>query len=259
AIVTSTTPIDTCPCPTSQTQLQQDPRKDGLCQCAIITSTTPTDTCPCPTEPTKLYYDPRKDGLCKCSIVTSTTSIDICPCPSDSTKLASDPRKNGLCNCAVIIETTPIQACACSTDPNLLAIDPRIDGLCKDEHEYQMKLYNYFINKSSGNDNILNGQSESKPTRTIEYTIKILIGNINQLRQATLNIAAENYSENIELTSKKPGINMINFIGVSDERTNKSFPVLSNSAYPGQSALNIVGVVDVMIAHQHNPSLRGSC
>lgn len=35
---------------------------------------------------------------------------------------------------------------------------------------------------------------------------------------------------------------MINFIGVSDERTNKSFPVLSNSAYPGQSALNIVGV-----------------
>jgi hypothetical protein len=35
---------------------------------------------------------------------------------------------------------------------------------------------------------------------------------------------------------------VINFIVVFDDRTNKSYPVLSNSAHPGQSALNIVGV-----------------
>ncbi|KAA6356847.1 MAG: hypothetical protein EZS28_047626, partial [Streblomastix strix] len=232
----------------TEDSIKQSDKCENPIECLAIVETTSTDSCPCPSDPSLLQQDPRKDGLCKYSIITSTTSVNSYPYPTDINKLASDPRRNGLCNCAVITETTSIQACACPTDPNLLALDPLIDGLCKVEKDYQMKLYNYFVNKSSGNDNLLNGQSESKPTRTIEYTIKILIGNINQLREATLNVAAENYSENIELTSKKPGINVIYFIGVSNDRTNTSFPVLSNSAHPGQSALNIV---DISVLVQH--------
>ncbi|KAA6392201.1 MAG: hypothetical protein EZS28_012273 [Streblomastix strix] len=100
AIITSTTPIDRCECPTEQSTFDKDPRKDGLCQCKVIFESTPIDACPCPTDPDKLAKDPRKDGLCKvdpCKSITSTTPIETCPCPTEASSLEKDPRKDGLC------------------------------------------------------------------------------------------------------------------------------------------------------------------
>ncbi|KAA6385518.1 MAG: hypothetical protein EZS28_018955 [Streblomastix strix] len=264
AIITSTTPTDICACPTDSTKLQQDPRKDGLCKCAIITSTTPINTCACPTDQLKLQQDPRKDGLCKCAIITSTTPTNTCACPTDQSKLQQDPRKDGLCKCAIITSTTPINTCACPTDQSKLQQDPRKDGLCKiddkepciiplpdpdtdseeefENDEVEMYHFNFYINLKSGFDKEQQGYSESKPARTIGYTIKTLIGGIDKRGEASLHVSAENYTDNIEYRRSEGYLDLIRLIGISNEETNKSYPVLSNSAHPGQSALNIVGV-----------------
>ncbi|KAA6363530.1 MAG: hypothetical protein EZS28_040943, partial [Streblomastix strix] len=56
-------------------------------ECKAIAETTSTDTCPCPSDQSLLQQDPRKDGLCKCAIITSTTPINLCACPTDPTQL----------------------------------------------------------------------------------------------------------------------------------------------------------------------------
>ncbi|KAA6386203.1 MAG: hypothetical protein EZS28_018269 [Streblomastix strix] len=268
AIITSSTPIDQCACPTDANLLALDPRKDGLCKCAIIVQTTPIDTCACPTERSELDKDPRKDGLCKCAIITSTTPIDTCACPTDSNLLALDPRKEGLCKCAIITSSTPVSTCPCPTDQSKLQQDPRKDGLCKcaiitsttspdtcpcptelakDPRQYgicqpEAKFFEYYINKSSGIDRLDRGLSPSSPTRSIGYTIKTLVDSYQYRGSALLNVAADNFSENIEFKSPGHGINTFRLVGTPKDGNNETYPALTNSAHPDQGAIKIIGV-----------------
>ncbi|KAA6402704.1 MAG: hypothetical protein EZS28_001775 [Streblomastix strix] len=268
AIITEETQIDRCICPIEQSEFDNDPRKDGLCKCKVIFEQTPIDACACPTDPIELANDPRKDGLCKCAIITEQTPIDRCACPAIQSEFDNDPRANGLCKCKVIFESTPTETCACPSTLSQLDSDPRKDGSCKcaiitettpkercaclaelalDPRQYgicqpEAKFFEYYINKSSGSDRLDRGLSPSSPTRSIGYTIKTLVDSYQYRGSALLNVAADNYSENIEFKSPGHGINTFRIVGAPQDGNNESYPALTNVLRPGQGAIKIIGV-----------------